>query len=115
MKETQIHIQDQVQIFAQVQAKKKRELIGTLIPENGHTLFEFNRESKVLTKAEFEECNVYMHGVSKSGAVVNYNVGTTKKVIVKENCFYVSSLNAKNAAKKIHKQLGVAYVIHVNE
>ena len=34
-----------------------------------------------------------------------------KTVIVKENCFYISSLNVKNAIHKIHKQLGVAYVI----
>ena len=87
MKETQPTLKDNVKIINQVKVKKTREHVGALVPHDGHTLFEFNKITKELRKATFASIDV-----SYADAVRGLK-GSTKSVIVKENCFYVSSLN----------------------
>ena len=94
MKETQPHKADEIAIVKQVQVKHNK-FLGTLIPENGHTLFEFDKTNVKLRKATFKQKNAVFKFVQDAGPDLR------KEVIVKENCFYVSSLNLKNAAKKI--------------
>lgn len=74
--------------------------LGRLTPHSGHTLFEYNKINFQLQKAKFEQ--------------INYHVGsnfTPKKVIIKDNCFYVSSLNAKNAIKQINKKFNPQFIL----
>ena len=108
MKETQPHKADKIAIVKQVQVKHNK-FLGTLIPENGHTLFEFDKTNFKLRKATFKQKNAVFKFVQDAGPDLR------KEVIVKENCFYVSSLNIKNAVKKIHKRFNGAYVIAINE
>jgi hypothetical protein len=108
MKETQPHKADEIAIVKQVQVKHNK-FLGTLIPENGHTLFEFDKTNFELRKATFKQKNAVFKFVQDAGPDLR------KEVIVKENCFYVSSLNIKNAVKKIHKRFNGAYVIAINE
>mgnify|MGYP000976006671 FL=1 len=108
MKETQPHKADEIAIVKQVQVKHNK-FLGTLIPENGHTLFEFDKTNFKLRKATFKQKNAVFKFVQDAGPDLR------KEVIVKENCFYVSSLNIKNAVKKIHKRFNGAYVIAINE
>ena len=109
MKETQPHNQDQIAIVKQAEVKKQRAHIGTIMPHEGHSIYEYNKESKELRKATFKDAAVSF--------TTNKNQPTiTRKVVdTKENCFYLSSLNIKNAVKKIHKRFNGAYVIAINE
>lgn len=104
MKETQSINKDQVNIVKQVQLKKETH-IGTICPQPGHTIFEFNKVTKEIRKAKFENAAYQF----LKNSVHN------KRVNVKENCYYLSSLNEKNAVKKIHKLFNVPYVIAINE
>jgi hypothetical protein len=113
MKESLQHNQDEVAIVKQVQQKKKREHVGQIIPHEGHSIFEFNKVTYELRKAKFEYGSIMMTGNSK-GVTTTRTGGKT--VIVKENCYYLSSLNVKNAVKKIHRLLIAPCVIDmVNE
>lgn len=105
MKETQKHNSDTIEIVNQVQAKKIKSLLGSIIPHEGHTLYEFDKTNFKLRKATFERKNHVLRFNQDAGPDLK------KEVIIKENCFYISSLNVKNAVHKIHKQLGVAYVV----
>lgn len=109
MKETQQHTSDEVAIVKQVQQKKQMAHHGTIVPHEGHTLFEYNTVTKELRKATFDNVAVDFKDASKGLNSIK------KKVNVKENCFYLSSLNEKNAVKKIHKRFRGAYVIAINE
>jgi hypothetical protein len=63
---------------------------------NGHVIYEFDRLTNQLFKAE----------------VITLNHSTNKATInMKENHFYFTALNVKNAIKKIHNKLNVRYVI----
>lgn len=71
-----------------------------LTPHSGHTLYEYNKINFQLQKAKFEQ--------------INYHVGSTstpKKVKIKDNCFYVSALNVKNAIKQINKKFNPEFVL----
>ena len=77
--------------------KKKHEyhLIGRQRKVAGHTLFEFNRETKEILPAELKR-------------TVYTDFGTGRPVFearahVKQNCFYIQALNKKNAEKKLRK------------
>lgn len=104
MKETQPHKADEIAIVKQVQQKKQRAHVGTIFPHEGHSIYEYNHNTKELQKATFEINTAYTVDGSNN-----------KTINVKENCFYLSSLNLKNAAKKIHKRFNGAYVIAINE
>lgn len=83
----------------QVKVDNQKHL-GTLIPHDGHTLFEYNKVNFQLQKAKFD--------------ILNYIVGqknTIRKVKVNPNCFYVSSLNVKNAIKQINKRFNPEFVL----
>lgn len=109
MKETQPHKADEIAIVKQVEQKKQRAHVGTLKPHSGHTLFEYNKVTKELRKATFDTTAVDFKDAS------NGLHSAKSKVNVKENCFYLSSLNEKNAVKKIHRLFRGAYVIAINE
>lgn len=109
MKETQPHKADEIAIVKQVEQKKKRAHVGTIIPHEGHSVYEYNHTTKELQKATFKDAAISFTQKKNQPQI-------TRKVIdVKENCFYLSSLNIKNAVKKIHKRFNGAYVIAINE
>lgn len=105
MKEVLHTNKDEVVIVKQVSVKKKNELIGQLLPHNGHTLYEFDKKTLKLTKARF---NVIGVNFSKK-------IAENKRVDVREGCFYISSLNASNAIRKIMKIFKVPYVLEIRD
>jgi len=76
----------------------KHKFLGRLNPHTGHTLYEFNKVNFQLQKATFELQAFLMYKESGKEAT------PSKKLKVKENCFYVSALNVKNAIKQINKR-----------
>lgn len=91
---------DKVVIVGQKEVEKKVKHIGSIRPNKGHTLFEFDRNAMVIRKAKFERDEV----VSFEKEANPKKLGTShKRVIIKEGCFYLSALNHKNAIKKLIK------------
>lgn len=109
MRETELIKKDEVLIVDQSQVKKQTYLGSTTI-HTGHTLFEFDKITYELRKAKFEYGALTITRNSKG---ISHG---KKSVKIKENCFYISSLNAKNAIRKIHRLFtNVPYVIAINE
>ncbi|MBP9720571.1 MAG: hypothetical protein KBD02_04850 [Bacteroides sp.] len=78
---------DKLQVVQQAPVKTET-LMDSIRPFKGHTLFEINCSTGNIIAAEYEEINATLHG------------GVKKKVIIKENCLYISCLNKKSALKK---------------
>lgn len=97
MKETSSIPKDKIENVKQVEVQKQLQLAGRVIPQRGHTLFEYDKVTGTVVKAEFEEVKDVKFGASKSP----WKQVTTKKVVRRENCIYVSALNLKNALKKL--------------
>lgn len=66
-----------------VKQEKKKNFLGSLTVNKGHTLFSINLVTYELKKAKFEQ--EYFDGKKNH-----------KKVVVEENCLYKSALNAEN-------------------
>lgn len=87
---------DKVVVIKQPEVKIQQNHVGTLHPHKGHKVFEF----------EIESCTVAEVSISYSEVVVNKNYTSSSKkksIDVKENCFYLTALNKKNAIKKLRK------------
>ncbi len=69
-------------------------LLARQLHKSGHTWFEYNTETKEITKAEID----YDFEISIDKAT-NTNPHH-HKIIMKENCEYTSALNLKNAKRK---------------
>lgn len=76
----------------EVNVKKEKEvqyeLIDKIIPYNGHTVWEINKQTLEIKKAEWYNTNYVIGGENK------------KELVVKKGYAYVSALNEKNALKK---------------
>lgn len=69
----------------------EKKFIGSIKPHKGHKLYEIN-----VTNQEIKEIKTTKtYDVSKGYS--------SSKVDIKENCYYVSALNLKNAIKKFKK------------
>lgn len=97
MKETTTILKDKIENVRQVEIEKQLVLTGKYIPQKGHTLFEVNKVTGEVVKASFEDVKAVDY-ISKKGP---FRQITTKKVIVRENCTYISALNIKNCFKKL--------------
>ena len=98
MKETVSIPKDQIENVKQVEFKKQLRLTGRYIPQKGHTIFEVNRLTNQVVKAEYEDVKEIDYLAAKKGL---FRQITTKKVIVRDNCIYISALNIKNCFKKL--------------
>jgi len=79
------------------QHNKKRQLLRTLKPHRGHTVFEYNTVTGKLSKAAFDEISAdFSNPDSKR-----------KSITVNKDCIYLSALNRKNAFKKLYRYLEV--------
>ncbi len=94
MLELKPQIKDKVSIVSQKQQEYEHKYLGSIKPHRGHILYEFNKITKKLKEAEFENLDIHYNADLKK-------MKKRKKVIVNENCFYLSSLNQKNAIKKL--------------
>lgn len=77
-------------------AKHDKEYIGTIHPHKGHRLFEINLKNETIDDAKYEEVPfVFSEDVEKQKK--------RKKLIINEDCIYISALNKKNAVKHLVK------------
>lgn len=84
----------------------KDKHLGRLTPHSGHTLYEYNKINFQLQKAKFEP------------TAFNFKADagpSPKKVKIKDNCFYVSALNVKNAIKQINKKFNPDFVLVLDD
>lgn len=72
---------------------EKKRMIMSTVPFKGHTFFEIDCMTGKIEKAKFEETTADLDGA------------THKKVLIHENCVYISCLNKKSALKKYTKWL----------
>lgn len=81
----------------ELRQKKQQEyrLIGKQRKVKGHTLFEFNRETKEIRPADVAH-TAYIDVCT--GRPVYKN-----RADIKQGCFYIQALNKKNAQKKLRK------------
>jgi hypothetical protein len=99
-KELNLRTDEKMEVLKQTSINKTREYIGTLRPQRGHTLFQFNQKTKELTKADFSvdkeiDFNDAVKGLTSQN----------KQVDGQEGMLYISALNKRNAIKKIFKGL----------
>lgn len=80
---------DKVEIVSQVQQKKQLKLIGSQRIITGLTLWQFNTQTKVLTKAKIKQTNFNLNGSKRH------------QVVIEDNCIYFQALNKKNALRKL--------------
>lgn len=82
--------QDKMEIVAQA-PHEAQKLLESITPYKGHTLFEINTGTGIIAPATYDDIISQLDGRVR------------KKVLVKENCLYISCLNKKSAAKKYLK------------
>lgn len=75
--------------------KSEVKYLGSLKPCKGHTCYELDLKTKIITEAKLESVNADINGKVRS------------KVIVKDGCLYVTALNKLNADHKFGRMLGL--------
>lgn len=77
--------------------QQEYHLIGRAIARAGHTLFEYNKETHTVRRAEIKR-TMYVFDF-KTGEVVFNN-----RCEVRRNCMYLQALNIKNAIKILRRE-----------
>lgn len=97
--ETQSGIGD-IEIVNEVKKEIEKQLkyVGHVRPHSGHKCFEINLKTGEANLAEFKEEAISFED-AKNGIVSG-----KKKIIIKEDCVYITALNKKNAIKKLYKK-----------
>lgn len=73
--------------------KNEYTLIGSQLPKRGHTLFSFNLKTNEIKEAQFKEKDA-LFTLEKQN----------RKVIVEDDCLYLSTLNKKNFIKVLKRK-----------
>lgn len=91
---------DKAKMEVQVQQRKQVEyqLLGSLKPKNGHTIWEVNTETGAIFPAEYK----------KEAAVFGAKI-PPKKLIVNPDCVYIPALNEENAKRKYLQNKNQSY------
>ena len=96
---------DKVEITKQQQAEIQLVFDSKITPHENHTLFEFDLKNKTIVLANFEPEIKEIHW---NDAVNGNYKKKNKKVIKKQNCIYISSLNKVNCVKILKRDFGIA-------
>ncbi len=99
MKETELINKDEIKLHAEKQQEKQTKLVHRIKPHQGHKCWQYNRDTEELTLAEFQTEALDFNAAAKG------QVALKRKILVKENCIYVTALNRKNALKHVKNQL----------
>ena len=82
--------------------EEKYQHESRMLLRRGLTLFEFNRDTGILKKAEFETNTVKLKTDKRiSGNEPGKDSFAIRKIIYQENCAYFQKLNFKNAVKML--------------
>lgn len=79
--------------------QNKTTLVNRIMPKQGHKCFEYNALTNQLTYAKFMQSNIDLSEAMKG------NIVPKRKVMIKDNCMYVTALNFKNAIKHLERIL----------
>lgn len=88
MKELDLDIKTRVELSVKQKKQIEYELIGHIIPHEGHVIWQINKETLQIERAKFSNATYVFGGENK------------KEIIIKDGYAYVSALNKKNALKK---------------
>lgn len=83
---------EKTELSVQQRKQIEHELIGHIIPHNGHTIFEIEIETGLIKEAEYMTDLTFIIGQD-----------VNKRILTREGCFYVSALNKKSALRKYNK------------
>jgi len=95
MRELQPHTKDRLEVQAEAEKKRELKLLGTVKPQAGHKLWQYNTVTGELTEAEYEQVNIDFVAATKG------EIASHRRVIVKDGCRYMLALNKKNAKRKL--------------
>jgi len=92
MKETEFKKHDtRIEVSVKQQKQIEHQLIGQIIPREGHRIWEVNKETLEVQEAKFSKATYKMFGDNK------------KEIIVKDGFAYIAAINKKNALKQYAK------------
>lgn len=100
MKIVEQQFQDKTEVSEVKPIKKELKLIGSLHPQKGHTCYQLNLATGVITEAEFQSVDAHFP-LSSSAKLTSVK----RKLIIKDNCIYATALNKKNAVKHFKRML----------
>lgn len=80
-----------IEVSVKQQKKVEYQFIGDIVPNEGHKIWQINKETLEVDEAKFTNTTYQMFGENK------------KEIIVKDEFAYVAALNKKNALKKYNK------------
>ena len=99
-------VKDKVEITKQ-QAEIQKVFDSRITPHENHTLFEFDLKKRTIELAVFEP---EIKDIHWNDAVKGNYKKKNKKVIKKENCIYISSLNKENCIKILKRDFGITCI-----
>lgn len=103
MKELETHLKLNNQERTELNVKKKQEieyvLQGTIKAQKGHFIWELNKKTGEIKKAEFKR-NTVVFAPNKPVFAAEL---PAEELIVKADCIYIPALNAENAKRKYQK------------
>ena len=82
---------DKLEISIKKKKQIERELVNTIVPFEGHFLWEINKDTLEINKAKFSNTNYQFGGENK------------KEIQIKDGFAYVSALNKKSALRNFKK------------
>ncbi len=88
MKELEINPKKNIELSVQQKKQVEHQLIGEIVPHQGHQIWQINIETLEVTLAKY------------SNATATFGMEVKKEIIKKVGFNYVSALNKKNALKK---------------
>lgn len=86
-----------IEISVKQKKQVEHELIGNIVPHEGHTVWKINKETLQIEKAKFSNV-IYSNTIDNNGFQ-----SIKKQLIVQDGYEYISALNKKNALKKYFK------------
>lgn len=118
MKELQQKSEDKIEIVKQQQKKQTLVLQKQIIYQKGHTIFEYNKETKQILVADYEPpkenvfwdeaVGMYYKVKIDKIDIFNTKTRTISKVIQRPNCIYISCLNKQNVIKILKRDYGIS-------
>ena len=100
-------VKDKIEITKQQQAEIQKVFDSRITPHENHILFEFDLKTREIRLAIFEPEIKEIHW---NDAINGNFKKKNKKVIKKDNCIYISSLNKENCIKILKRDFGITCI-----
>ena len=100
-------VKDKIEITKQQQAEIQLVFDSRITPHENHILFEFDLKKRTIELAVFEP---EIKDIHWNDAVNGNFKKKNKKVIKKDNCIYIPSLNKENCIKILKRDFGITCI-----